>query len=225
MKTINIAIDGHSSCGKSTIAKQLSRQLGYVYIDTGAMYRAVCLYALKNDIIKNNVIHHDLLTNALKSIEVSFSFDKEKNISQTILNGQNVEDEIRSLHVSQHVSEISKIKEVREKLVSIQKDIGKNKGVVMDGRDIGSVVFPDAELKLFVTASAQERARRRWLELDGVSYEEVLENLKKRDEIDSTRQENPLVIASDAIQIDTTSLDKEEQFDLILQYVHKVIMD
>ena len=225
MKTINIAIDGHSSCGKSTIAKQLSRQLGYVYIDTGAMYRAVCLYALKNDIIKNNIIHHDLLTNALKSIEVSFSFDKEKNISQTILNGQNVEGQIRSLHVSQHVSEISKIKEVREKLVAIQKDIGKNKGVVMDGRDIGSVVFPDAELKLFVTASAQERARRRWLEIDGVSYEEVLENLKKRDEIDSTRQENPLVIASDAIQIDTTSLDKQEQFDLILQYVHKAIMD
>ena len=225
MKKINIAIDGHSSCGKSTIAKQLSKYLEYVYIDTGAMYRAVCLYALQNDLIKDATVDTESLIQSLDKIEVSFVFDQKKNQSQTLLNGINVEDEIRTLKVSQMVSEVSKIKEVRQKLIDIQRTIGKNKGVVMDGRDIGSVVFPDAELKLFVTASIEVRAKRRLKELDGETYKAVLKNLKKRDTLDSSRKENPLIIAKDAHVIDTTNLSKDSQFELVIQHLKQVLKD
>ena len=225
MKKINIAIDGHSSCGKSTLAKQLSKHYAYIYVDTGAMYRAVCLYALKNDIMKDGIIDEAALIDSLDNIKVSFNFNDERSISETFLNGVNVENEIRSLWISENVSKISKLKEVRQKMVAIQQAIGENKGVVMDGRDIGSVVFPNAELKLFITASVDERARRRSLELKDASLEDIKKNLQSRDYDDSTREENPLVIMDDAIQIDNTNLSIEEQFNLALSYCQKAMAD
>ena len=223
MKKINIAIDGHSSCGKSTLAKQLSKHYTYIYVDTGAMYRAVCLYALKNDIMKDGIIDEAALIDSLDNINVSFNYNDEGSISETFLNGVNVENEIRSLWISENVSKISKLKEVRQKMVAIQQAIGENKGVVMDGRDIGSVVFPNAELKLFITASVDERARRRSLELKDASLEDIKKNLQSRDYDDSTREENPLVIMDDAIQIDNTNLSIEEQFNLALSYCQKAM--
>ena len=225
MKKINIAIDGHSSCGKSTLAKQLSKHYAYIYVDTGAMYRAVCLYALKNDIMKDGIIDEAALIDSLDNIKVSFNYNDERSISETFLNGVNVENEIRSLWISENVSKISKLKEVRQKMVAIQQAIGENKGVVMDGRDIGSVVFPNAELKLFITASVDERARRRSLELKDASLEDIKKNLQSRDYDDSTREENPLVIMDDAIQIDNTNLSIEEQFNLALSYCQKAMAD
>ena len=225
MKKINIAIDGHSSCGKSTIAKQLSNHLGYIYIDTGAMYRAICLYALRNNIISEGLIDEEVLLEKLDEVSVSFEYDKANNQCQTFLDGKNVESEIRGLWVSENVSKISKIKAVRQKMISIQREIGRNKGVVMDGRDIGSVVFPNAELKLFVTASVEERARRRSLELKDVSFEDVLKNLKDRDEDDSTRKENPLIVSENAIVIDNTNMTKEEQFEKVLQAYENTILN
>ena len=225
MKKINIAIDGHSSCGKSTLAKQLSNHYAYTYIDTGAMYRAVCLYALKNDIMKDGIINSTALIDSLENISVSFNYNEESSISETFLNGINVENEIRSLWISENVSKISKLKEVRKKMVAIQQAIGKKKGVVMDGRDIGSVVFPNAELKLFITASVDERARRRSLELKDATLEEIKKNLLSRDYDDSTREENPLVIVDDAIKIDNTNLSIEEQFNLALSYCQKAMAD
>ena len=225
MKKINIAIDGHSSCGKSTLAKQLSKHYAYIYVDTGAMYRAVCLYALKNDIMKDGIIDEAALIDSLDNIKVSFNFNDERSISETFLNGVNVENEIRSLWISENVSKISKLKEVRQKMVAIQQAIGENKGVVMDGRDIGSVVFPNAELKLFITASVDERARRRSLELKDATLEDIKKNLQSRDYDDSTREENPLVIMDDAIQIDNTNLSIEEQFNLALSYCQKAMTD
>ena len=225
MKKINIAIDGHSSCGKSTLAKQLSKHYVYTYIDTGAMYRAVCLYALKNDIMKDGIINKPALIDSLENISVSFNYNDESSISETFLNGINVENEIRSLWISENVSKISKLKEVRLKMVAIQKEIGKNKGVVMDGRDIGSAVFPNAELKLFITASIDERVRRRSLELKDASIEDIKNNLLSRDYDDSTRDENPLIIMDDAIKIDNTNLSIEEQFNLALSYCEKAMAD
>ena len=225
MKKINIAIDGHSSCGKSTLAKQLSKHYAYTYIDTGAMYRAVCLYALKNDIMKDGIINKLALIDSLDNINVSFNYNDERSISETFLNDVNVENEIRSLWISENVSKISKLKEVRKKMVAIQQAIGKKKGVVMDGRDIGSVVFPNAELKLFITASVDERARRRSLELKDATLEEIKKNLLSRDYDDSTREENPLVIMDDAIKIDNTNLSIEEQFNLALSYCQKAMAD
>ena len=225
MKKINIAIDGHSSCGKSTLAKQLSKHYSYIYVDTGAMYRAVCLYALKNDIMKDGIIDEESLIDSLNFINVSFNYNDERAISETFLNGFNVENEIRSLWVSENVSKISKLKEVRKKMVVIQQAIGEKKGVVMDGRDIGSVVFPNAELKLFITASVDERARRRSLELKDATLEDIKKNLQSRDYDDSTRKENPLVIMDDAIQIDNTNLSIEEQFNLALNYCQKAMVD
>ncbi|MDG1189652.1 MAG: (d)CMP kinase [Flavobacteriales bacterium] len=225
MKKINIAIDGHSSCGKSTIAKQLSNHLGYIYIDTGAMYRAICLYALRNNIISDGIIDEELLFDKLDDVSVSFEYDGANNQCQTFLDGQNVESVIRGLWVSENVSKISKIKAVRQKMISIQREIGRNKGVVMDGRDIGSVVFPNAELKLFVTASVQERARRRSLELKDVSFEDVIKNLKDRDEDDSTRKENPLIVSENAIVIDNTNMTKEEQFEKVLEAYENAILN
>ncbi len=225
MKKINIAIDGHSSCGKSTIAKQLSNHLGYIYIDTGAMYRAICLYALRNNIISDGIIDEELLFDKLDNVSVSFEYDKANNQCRTFLDGQNVESEIRGLWVSENVSKISKIKAVRQKMIFIQREIGRNKGVVMDGRDIGSVVFPNAELKLFVTASVEERARRRSLELKDVSFEDVIKNLKDRDEDDSTRKENPLIVSENAIVIDNTNMTKEEQFEKVLEAYENAILN
>jgi len=225
MKKINIAIDGHSSCGKSTLAKQLSKHYAYIYVDTGAMYRAVCLYALKNDIMKDGIIDEAALIDSLDNINVSFNYNDERSISETFLNGVNVENEIRSLWISKNVSKISKLKEVRQKMVAIQQAIGKNKGVVMDGRDIGSVVFPNAELKFFITASVDERARRRSLELKDASLKDIKMNLQSRDYDDSTREENPLVLMDDAIQIDNTNLSIEEQFNLALSYCQKAMAD
>ena len=223
MKKINIAIDGHSSCGKSTIAKQLAQHFSYVYIDTGAMYRAVCLYCLQEGIMLDGLIDEDRLLRELNQIEISFQYNSDKNVSETYLNGVNVEQDIRGLWVSDNVSKVSKLKAVREKMVAIQQAIGEEKGVVMDGRDIGTVVFPDAELKLFVTASLEERARRRHAELEGVALEDVIKNLGDRDFDDSTREENPLKQAVDAIVIDNTNLSREEQFKLILKYCEQAM--
>lgn len=223
MKKINIAIDGHSSCGKSTIAKQLAQYFSYLYIDTGAMYRAVCLHCLQEEIILDSIIDEKRLLSELNHIEVSFQYNNDKNVSETYLNGINVEHDIRGLWVSENVSKISKIKAVRKKMVSIQQAIGQHRGVVMDGRDIGTVVFPDAELKLFVTASLEERARRRHAQLEGVSLEDIINNLRDRDFDDSTRTENPLVKAEDAIMIDNTKLSIDEQFKLILNYCKQVM--
>lgn len=225
MKKINIAIDGHSSCGKSTIAKQLSKHFNYVYVDSGAMYRSVCLYSLQNGIISDGNIDLNLLLNSLDKINVSFNFNEKTSSSETFLNGLNVEKEIRGFWVSENVSVISKVKEVRQKMISIQQKIGENKGVVMDGRDIGSVVFPDAELKLFITASADERARRRALELKDINLEDIKENLKNRDFEDTHRIENPLILMDDAIEIDNTDLTLEQQFDIILPFCHKAMLD
>lgn len=224
MKKINIAIDGHSSCGKSTIAKQLANHFSYVYIDTGAMYRSVCLYCLQNDILANGNLDTQKLIASLDYIDISFSYNFEIKKAETLLNNVNVENEIRSLWVSENVSKISKLKYVRAKLIKIQKNIGKSKGVVMDGRDIGSVVFPDAEIKLFITASLKERTIRRFSDLENVSMEEIERNLAQRDYDDSNREENPLVQTQDAIFIDNTNLGKKEQLDLILEHCNKVIL-
>lgn len=227
MKNVVIAIDGYSSCGKSTLAKQLAKELNYVYVDTGAMYRAVALYAINNKFIENNVLEISKLLNNLNTISISFSYNISLNKSETILNGINVENEIRSIEVSNQVSKIAQIKEVRDKMVDLQREMGKSKGLVMDGRDIGSVVFPDAELKLFMTASPEVRAKRRYDELiskgNNVSFEEVMSNIILRDNDDTSRSENPLIKADDAIVIDNTNINTEEQFTLALNYTKKVI--
>jgi cytidylate kinase len=212
-KKIVIAIDGHSSCGKSTMAKSLARILGYIYIDSGAMYRAVTLYALRNGWISNSVPNVEKIIAGLKNIKITFTWDKitEKNI--TFLNGENIEDEIRRLEVSQNVSPISTIAEVRHEMVKQQRENGKNKGIVMDGRDIGTVVFPDAELKIFMTASPEIRAQRRYLELQEkgakTDFSDILKNVEERDKIDSTRAISPLKKADDALVLDNSHLSRE----------------
>jgi len=221
MKKITIAIDGHSSTGKSTVAKQLAAYLGYVYVDSGAMYRAVTYYAMQNGFITTEGLDKEKLINDLDTIDIRFQYHTSSNTSEVFLNGKNVEEEIRTLEVSNKVSRVAEIPEVRKKLVEIQQQMGKSKGVVMDGRDIGTVVFPDAELKIFLTASTEERARRRFLEHqakgDAVIYESVLENVQQRDYIDSTRQDSPLIRAAGAIEIDNTHTNKDDQFHIILQ--------
>ena len=223
MKKITIAIDGYSSTGKSTVAKELANSLGYVYVDTGAMYRAITLYAFKENLFVNNIIDKNTLVSKLSSINLDFNYNSESNNSNIFLNGKNVEGEIRTLQISNKVSELASIKEVRAFLVDKQRAYGENGGVVMDGRDIGTVVFKDAELKLFMTASPEIRAKRRYDELltsdDKVTYEEVLENLTKRDFLDTTRQDSPLVIADDAVEIDNSYLTRQEQFSIILDLV------
>ncbi len=218
---IIIAIDGHSSCGKSTLAKALAKALNYVYIDTGAMYRAVTLYFLRQEI---RLKDKNQVSEALNSIQIEFKNMEGKNTC--FLNGEDVEEEIRSLYVSDHVSDVAAIAEVRKKMVNLQREAGKSKGIVMDGRDIGSVVFPDAELKLFVTASHKIRGLRRYQELTEkgiqVSLEEVLDNIAKRDHIDSTREVSPLKRVKDAILMDNSHLNRQEQLDLALEYVHQI---
>jgi CMP/dCMP kinase len=211
----NIAIDGHSSCGKSTIAKFIAEKYGMRYIDTGAMYRAITLYCMRNNLIQNKKVDLGLLQNSLDKITINFEFNAVLKKSETFLNNENVEDLIRGIEVSENVSIIAQIKEVREKLILLQQEIGKSKNVVMDGRDIGTVVFSEAKLKLFVTASSEVRAKRRFDELvikgDLVSFDEVLENLNQRDEHDTNRKINPLIMAKDAVLIDNTDLSIVEQ--------------
>lgn len=222
MKKISIAIDGYSSCGKSTLAKQLAKQLGYIYVDTGAMYRAVTLFAMQNNFINDGEVNTEHLVESLPEISIHFELNEE-NHPVTHLNKKNVEAEIRTMEVSNNVSKVSTIKEVRQKLVYLQQQMGAKGGVVMDGRDIGTVVMPEAELKIFMTADNNVRAKRRWLELKEKGQEEtiesVLENLKHRDNIDSTRAESPLTQANDALVLDNTNLSRDEQLKLVLKWV------
>lgn len=219
MKKINIAIDGYSSCGKGTLAKELAHELSYVFIDTGAMYRAVTYAIIQQQVNIEDVVAIKELLNA---INIEFKYDVETNYYNTYLNGVNIEKEIRTMEVSSMVSPVSKIGIVREALVKQQKKIGESKGVVMDGRDIGTVVFPDAELKLFMTALPEIRAERRWNELKAkgnnqISFEEVLDNLNQRDYQDSNRENSPLKKAEDAVVIDNSNLNREEQRELALK--------
>lgn len=224
MKKITIAIDGFSSTGKSTLAKQLAKELGYVYVDTGAMYRAVTYYAMQNNWISEDYLNKEAIVQNLPNLSLQFQFNPSLGFAEMYVNGKNVENEIRTLAVSRNVSRIAEISEVRSKLVEQQQEMGKEKAIVMDGRDIGTVVFPDAELKLFMTASAHTRAQRRFDELvekgQYVTFEEVLENVQQRDYIDTHRDDSPLVKASDAIEIDNSAMSKIEQFNLVLQLVN-----
>ena len=226
-KKITIAIDGFSSTGKSTLAKQLAKHLGYIYVDTGAMYRAVALFAMQNDFISVNSLDKIGLINSLKNIILEFKFNSDLGFAEMYLNGQNVEKEIRTIEVSGFVSKVAEISEVRSKLVEQQQEMGKNKAIVMDGRDIGTVVFADAELKIFMTASAATRAQRRFDELqqkgDLVTYEEVLKNVEERDYIDTHREDSPLVMADDAVEIDNSHLTREEQFEAVLDLVNAIV--
>lgn len=223
MKKITIAIDGFSSTGKSTLAKQLAKHLGYVYVDTGAMYRAVTFYAMQNGYVSENHLNKEALVKDLPNIKLEFHFNEALGFAEMYVNGTNVEKEIRTLDVSRCVSQVAEISEVRSKLVASQQEMGKNKAIVMDGRDIGTVVFPEAELKIFMNSSAQTRAERRFNELiekgQHVTYEEVLQNVQERDYIDTHREDSPLVKADDAIEIDNSALSKQEQFDLVMELV------
>ncbi len=227
MGKITIAIDGYSSTGKSTLAKQLAHALGYIYVDTGAMYRAVTLFALRAGLIKDSRTDDLLLIKALPDIHLNFQFNEDLGFAEMYLNGENVEKEIRQLEVSKFVSKIAIIGAVRDKLVEMQRAMGKDKGLVMDGRDIGTVVFPDAELKIFMTASPDARAARRYKELldrgEEVSYEEVLKNVQERDYIDSNREHSPLKKAADAIEFDNTDMGLKEQFERIQNFAERVI--
>lgn len=219
MKKIVVAIDGFSSCGKSTMAKDLARKVGYIYIDTGAMYRAVSLYALKNELMDENTIDEVGLQKIISEIEITFKPNNQGQ-SETFLNGENVEKQIRTLEVANGASRVSTLKFVRERLVALQREMGKEKGVVMDGRDIGTVVFPNAELKVFLTASPEVRAERRYEELKqkGMEqpFDEVLANLKERDFRDQNRKESPLKQADDALLLDNSDLTLQEQTDWLL---------
>lgn len=227
MRKITIAIDGYSSTGKSSVAKLLAKELGYIYVDSGAMYRAVTLYAMQNDLVTEGIVNEKLLTQALSDIKIELSINPATKQAEMFLNGKNVENEIRSLAVSELVSQVAKITDVRKKLVEIQRQIGTEKAVVMDGRDIGSVVFPDAELKIFLTASPEERARRRFLEYqakgEDISYEEVLKNVQQRDYLDTHRNDSPLIVAEGAITVDNTEMDLPETLKILLQLAQKKI--
>ena len=225
MKKITIAIDGHSSCGKSTMAKDLARRIGYVYIDTGAMYRAVTLFAMRHNLIANGQVDAAKLQEEMGNIHISLRLNPETQRPDTYLNGECVEREIRTMEVSRHVSLIAALPFVRSAMVEMQREMGKEKGVVMDGRDIGTVVFPHAELKIFVTASAEVRAQRRYDELtakgEECNYEEILENVKERDRIDSTRETSPLRQAEDAIVLDNTHMTIPEQENWLMEEYKK----
>jgi len=225
MKKITIAIDGYSSCGKSTMAKDLAREVGYIYIDSGAMYRAVTLYCLENQLFTAEGIDTTKLEAAMPNIQISFQLNPDTQRPMTYLNGVNVEDRIRTMEVSSHVSPVAALPFVREALVKLQQEMGKAKGIVMDGRDIGTVVFPDAELKIFVVASAEIRAQRRYDELKAkgqeASYEEILANVKERDYIDQNRAVSPLRQAEDAILLDNSNLTIEEQKQWLAEQFQK----
>lgn len=226
-KKIIIAIDGFSSTGKSTLAKQLAKHLGYIFVDTGAMYRAIAFFAMQNGYISKDYFDKELLIQSLDSIKIQFKYNSELAYAEMYLNDQNVEKEIRTIEVSSFVSRVAEISEVRALLVKQQQQMGIDRGIVMDGRDIGTVVFPDAELKFFMTASATTRAQRRYQELLGkgeiITYEEVLQNVEERDYIDTHRDDSPLVKAEDAIEIDNSELSISKQFELVLELVNEII--
>lgn len=227
-KLITIAVDGFSSSGKSTMAKVLAKNIGYAYIDTGAMYRAVTLYCLNNGLIDGDAVNTDLLEKEIDNIEISFSVNPENGSSQTMLNGVNVESEIRDMRVSGKVSIVAAIPFVRRALVKQQQKMGESKGIVMDGRDIGTVVFPNAEMKVYVDASAETRAQRRYDELKAkgdntTTYEEVLENVKYRDHLDQTREESPLRKADDAVVLDNSQMTREEQNQWMLDLYNSIV--
>lgn len=216
MKKIIIAIDGFSACGKSTMAKSLAKEIGYIYIDSGAMYRAITLYALQNELINDSGIKVDLLEKKIDDIKIDFKINKKSMLPETFLNGKNVEQDIRTMQVSSKVSQISSLAFVRKAMIKQQQEMGKHKGVVMDGRDIGTAVFPDAELKIFVTARPNIRAQRRLDEMRAMgdiktSFEEILQNLKQRDFLDQQRTESPLIQAKDAWVLDNSDITKEQQ--------------
>jgi cytidylate kinase len=223
-KKITIAIDGFSSTGKSTLAKGLAKHLGYVYVDTGAMYRAVAFYAMQAGYIGKGFFDALSLINSLPSIKLTFKFNADLGFAEMYLNDVNVEAAIRTIEVSNFVSLVAEISEVRSKLVEQQQEMGKNKGIVMDGRDIGTVVFPDADLKIFMTASPMTRAERRFEELhkkgDTITFNEVLKNVQERDYIDTHRADSPLVKASDAIAFDNSNITREEQLESILKLLN-----
>lgn len=220
-KKITIAIDGFSSTGKSTVAKRLAKELGYAYVDTGAMYRAVTLYMMRKVFVSKGNFDEEAIIRHLPFIKLHFVFNEDLGYGEIFLNEENVEKEIRYLEVSQQVSKVSAIPKVRKMLVEQQQEMGKEKGVVMDGRDIGTVVFPDAELKIFMTASTEQRAQRRYDELmgrgDDINFEDVLQNVKDRDFMDSTREDSPLRKANDAVEFDNSSMELEEQFEKVLK--------
>lgn len=221
MKKITIAVDGYSSCGKSTLAKALAKKLGYVYVDSGAMYRGVTLFAMRNGWTTQTELDEKHIVQALLSLSIRFEWNAQTGMQDLMLNGENVEREIRSIEVANVVSKVAAIQEVRSFLVNIQRDLGKVGGVVMDGRDIGSVVFPFAELKLFVTALPDIRAKRRYEELklkgEDVSLDAVIDNLKRRDYLDTTRAESPLIQVPDAVVLDNSNLSREEQLEIAFQ--------
>ena len=221
MKKITIAVDGYSSCGKSTMAKQLAKATGYIYVDSGAMYRAVTLAALRHQLFSDSgIVDESGLKKLLQDMSISFKLNKITGLPETFLNGENVENAIRTMDVSSRVSPIAVLPFVRATLVDQQQRMGKEKGIIMDGRDIGTTVFPDAEMKVFVTASPEIRARRRFDELRAkgqeVSYEEILDNVKQRDYIDSHREVSPLRQAEDAVVLDNSHLTREEQLEWLL---------
>mgnify|MGYP003092188331 FL=1 len=222
MKKITIAIDGFSSCGKSTMAKMLAKEVGYIYVDTGAMYRAVTLFAMRNGMIApNGEVNRDELKQKMQTLRVEFKLNEQTSRAETYLNGENVENEIRGMEVSSHVSAIAAIDFVRTALVEQQQRMGRDKGIVMDGRDIGTVVFPDSELKVFVTASAEIRAQRRFDELKGkgveANFDEILNNVQQRDYIDSHREVSPLRKADDAIELDNGELTIAQQLQWLVE--------
>nr|WP_315147096.1 (d)CMP kinase [uncultured Flavobacterium sp.] len=223
-KKIIIAIDGYSSTGKSTLAKELANHLGYVYVDTGAMYRAVALYAMQKGFIGKDFFDTASLIKSLPFIKLVFKFNPDLGFAEMYLNDINIEKEIRTIEVSNYVSKVAEISEVRSKLVEQQQEMGKNKGIVMDGRDIGTIVFPEADLKIFMTASPITRAERRFKELqkngDNVTFDEVLKNVEERDYIDTHREDSPLIRAKDAIEFDNSTISKQEQFEKVLKLVH-----
>ena len=226
-KKIVIAIDGFSSCGKSTFAKAIASRLGYIFIDTGAMYRAVTLYALQQGAIRSGIVNNDAVVALLNDIEITFRFNPKRGASDIYVNGDLAEGKIRSIEVSNCVSSVSSIREVREKLVAMQQQMGRDRGVVMDGRDIGTVVFPDAELKIYMTADARVRAERRYTELkakgDDVTLEEILENVISRDNADMTRAISPLRRADDAVELDNSYMSVEEQMAWFMERYEQVI--
>ena len=226
-RKITIAIDGYSSCGKSTLAKSLAISLDYTYVDTGAMYRAVTLFCMRHNLVNNNGVDESRIIAKLNDISLAFIQDPETNTSPIFLNGENVESQIRKMDVSNQVSQISTIREIRKKMVQIQQKMGIAKGVVMEGRDIGTIVFPDAELKLFMTADMETRVKRRYKEMRenkiDVSMDEVRDNVNSRDYEDTNRQESPLIQADDAIVLDNTNLDLEQQIQIALELVEKKI--
>ncbi len=225
-KKIVIAVDGFSSCGKSTFAKAIAARLGYIFIDTGAMYRAVTLYALDHGAIRSGMVDEEAVAALLKDIEITFRFNPERGASDIYVNGDLAEGRIRTIEVSNCVSRVSSIREVREKLVAMQQRMGRDRGVVMDGRDIGTVVFPDAEMKIFMTADPKVRAERRYVELrakgDEVSMEEVLENVVSRDRADMNRAISPLRQAPDAVVLDNSRMSVDEQMAWFMERYEKM---